>query len=164
MSYSNSNTYSFSVADIEKVVRPVTADFVMIANSSGGTTEEKARMWAHDVSLLAKNDYLTWVDITLFSGDEEKKAVRFTVNRASGALTMSRPGGVLWPKVPNPRLRILVQHNSNYDAAAEKDMRPHLEINWTSTSESADHTSLSSTTGRDYSSNGYAIQRTDYSK
>ena len=46
------------VADIETVVRRFKADLVMIAQSTGAFTEAKARDYAHDVEVLAKEGYL----------------------------------------------------------------------------------------------------------
>jgi hypothetical protein len=67
-----SETYSYTTADVETVARRFTADLVMIAQSSGAITEEKAREYAHDVEALAKNGFLDKVDITLLSGTVEK--------------------------------------------------------------------------------------------
>ena len=49
MSYTYAATETYSVADIEVVMRRVTADLVMIASSTGAITEEKARSWGHDI-------------------------------------------------------------------------------------------------------------------
>ncbi len=108
MSQTYSATETYSVADVEVVMRRVTADLVMIASSSGAVTEEKARDWGHDIEALAKNGYLRMVDLTLMSNGVEQKATRFEVNTEAGDFTMSRPGGVLWPKEPNQYLRIVL--------------------------------------------------------
>ena len=47
------DTETYSVADIEIVMRRFAADIVMIATSSAAITEGKARDYAHDVELLA---------------------------------------------------------------------------------------------------------------
>lgn len=163
MSATFSATETHSVADVEIVMRRVTADLVMIAASTGAITEEKARSWAHDIELLSKNGYLRMVDLTLFSNGIEQKATSFTVNTASGELTMSRPGGVMWPKVPNPDLRIVLFHTSAYDAAAEEKMKSKLNVSWSPTKVDTSHLSLKSNAARDYVSNGYGMQRKDYS-
>jgi hypothetical protein len=61
MSQTHSATRTYSVADIEVVMRRVTADLIMIASSTGAVTEAKALDWAHDVELLTKNGYLKMV-------------------------------------------------------------------------------------------------------
>ena len=84
--------YSYTVTDIETVVRRFTADIVMIAQSSGAITEAKARAYAHDVEALAKKNYLEKVDLTLFSGEIEICATQYVVDTSVGDLAMSRPG------------------------------------------------------------------------
>jgi hypothetical protein len=54
MTYTVSETYSYTISDIEKVVRRFTADLVMIAQSSGTITEAQAREYARDIERLAK--------------------------------------------------------------------------------------------------------------
>src|ERR1043166_3174930 len=101
-------TVSYTYLDIEKVVRRFNADIVMIAQSSGAVTEATARSYAHDVELLAKEGYLRQVDVTLLSGSVEVNACTYSVNSEAVSLSMSRPGGVNWPRVTNPFLRIVL--------------------------------------------------------
>jgi hypothetical protein len=164
MSYTVANTcsYSYTVTDIETVVRRFTADIVMIAQSSGAITEAKARDYAHDVEALAKKDYLKKVDLTLFSGAIEIRATQYVVDTSAGELTMSRPGGVMWPRVTNPYLRIVLTHTDDYDDAAREAMKGKLRIGWSPTAADTSHTSLTQASGRNYVSNGWGMQRKDY--
>lgn len=165
MSYSNTatTTETYSVVDIENVMRRVTADFVMIASSTGAVSEQEARDWAHDVEVLAKKGYLRMVDLTLLSYGVEKRATQYTVNTESGELTMSRPGGVLWPKVPGATLRIILSYTKEYDADAKEKIKKQLKYGWTPTNADTLHRSLTVGQGRDYSSNAYGVQRKDFS-
>jgi hypothetical protein len=165
MSYSHTTTETYTVADIETVARRFTADLVMIAQSSGAIEEAKARDYAHDVEQLAKKGYLRSVDLTLLtggSGGTEVKATTFTVNTIAGGLTMSRPGGVLWPRVANPYLRIVLFYTSAYTDAARENMRSKLRIGWVPSSADTSHSTLKGVGGRDYASNGYGFQRLDF--
>ena len=162
MSYTATDTDTYSVADVEVVVRRFTADIVMMAQSSRGITEAKAREYAYDVEALAKEGYLSSVDLTLLSGTTEIRAARYSVNTASGALETSRPGGVMWQQVPEPHLRILLFYNSAYTDIARQKMAGRLKINWTSTDADYSHAGLAHTGGRDYASNGFGMQRKDY--
>jgi hypothetical protein len=54
VSSTTTNTETYSTTDIEIVLRRVTADLVMIASSTRGWTEERAREIAHDVELRGK--------------------------------------------------------------------------------------------------------------
>jgi hypothetical protein len=158
-------TNTYTAADIENVVRRVTADLRMIAQSSGAITEAQATQYGEDIELLAKKGYLYSVDVTLLSGGEfgvEEKAVRYTVNTSAGDLTSSRPGGTLWPHVTNPYLRIVLSYTLSYDAAAKAALHPKLNISWIPTNADIRHSSLTQNGGRDYASNAWAMQRMDY--
>jgi hypothetical protein len=134
MSSTVTATYTYTTADVETVVRRFTADIVMMAQSSGAITEAKAREYAHDVEALAKKGYLAKVDLTLLSGTTEVRATQYLVSTAAGDLTMSRPGGVLWPRVASPDFRIILSYT---DAT------------------------LVASASRDYASNGWGMQRKD---
>lgn len=164
MSYTAAETVTetYTVVDIENVMRRFTADLVMIAQSSGAISEDKAREYAHDAELLAKKGYLSQVDLTLFSGSVEQRATQYTVNTASGDLTMSRPGGVMWPKVADPFLRIILSHTAAYTSEARENMKSKLKINWTSTTADTNHSGLKFSGARDYASNGWGVQRKDF--
>jgi hypothetical protein len=158
-------TNTYTAADIENVVRRVTADLKMIAQSSGAITEADAKAYGEDIELLAKKGYLYSVDVTLLRGGQfgvEEKAVRYTVNTSAGDLTSSRPGGTLWPRVTNPFLRIVLSYTLSYDAAAKAALQPKLNISWTPTSADISHSSLTQNGARDYASNAWAMQRKDY--
>jgi hypothetical protein len=162
MTYTETATDTYTTVDIENVVRRFLADIVMIAQSSAAITEAKARDYAHDVEALAKNGYLKSVDLTLSDGGREVVATQYTVNTTSGELTMSRPGGVRWPKVANPDFRIVLYYTKAYDDAARAWMKNKLNIGWTSTDADTSHASLQQSGGRDYASNGWGMQRQDF--
>jgi Bacterial HORMA domain family 1 len=157
-----SASQTYTVADIEEVVLNLKADLVMIADSTQGWTPEKARDYAHDVAVLAKAGYLKYVDVTLLSNSVEMKAVRFDVDTEAGSLTTSRPGGVLWPKVANPYLRIILGYTSDYTDTARDATKGKLKIGWTPTSDDTSHSSLTTSGGRNYASNSYGMQRKDW--
>lgn len=166
MSYTATATASetYSVVDIETVMRRVLSDLLMIASSSGSITEATAREYAHDIELLAKNGYLRAADVTLISSSGlELRAVRYEVNTAASALSMSRPGGVLWPRVNGAWLRIILYYTDRYTDDARSEMAGRLRIGWVPTNADTSHAGLSSNSGRDYASNGYGMQRKDYS-
>jgi len=163
MSYSSTSTETYSVTDIQTVMRRVTTDIVMIASSTAAITEEKARECGHDIEVLAKNGYLKAVDLTLFSSNIEVKAVRYDVNTESGALTTSRPGGVLWPQVNQPFLQIILMYTKEYNDQARTKMKGKLRVSWSPCNADTSHSTLNSSSGRNYVSNAYGMQRKDFS-
>jgi hypothetical protein len=111
---------------------------------------------------LAKKEYLEKIDLTLFSGPFEVRATQYVIGTSAGGLTMSRPGGVMWPRVVNTYLRIVLTHTDAYDAAARAAMKGRLRINWTPTNADTSHSSLTQAGGRSYVSNGWGMRRKDY--
>ncbi len=162
MSQTRTATGSYTFSDVEKVVRRVTTDLVMIADGSGSITADEARDYGHDIELLAKEGYLRKVDVTLLSSGTEVRATCYDVNTDSGSLTCSRPGGVLWPRVLSPFLRIVLYYTDGYDDDARQTMRSKLNISWTPTNADTSHSRLKSIGARDYASNSYGMQRKDW--
>ena len=155
-------TQTYTYVDIEKVMRRVKADLVMIASSSGAITETEAIKYAHDIEYLAQRGYLRSVDVTLFSCGIEVKASRYDVSTAAGDLSMSKPGGVLWPRVSQPYLRIVLYYTAAYTDEARSSAARQLKLSWGPTNADTSHAILRSTGNRDYASGGYGMQRKDY--
>ena len=162
MTQTRTASATFTVLDIEKVVRRVKADLLMIADSTGGWTPEKAGHYAHDIEILAKAGYLEYADVTLFSNGIEVKATRFDVDTDAGGLTCARPGGVLWPRVAGPYLRMVLGYSSTYTADARAVFKSQLKIDWSPTDADTSHSSLNRAGGRDYASNAFGMPRKDW--
>ncbi|MEQ1759300.1 MAG: hypothetical protein ABL986_13335 [Vicinamibacterales bacterium] len=157
-----STSHTYTTADIATVVRRFGSDIVMMAQSSAAITEARARDYAHDVEVLAKSGYLKSVDLTLFSGTTEVRATQYVVSTAAGELSMSRPGGVMWPRVVNPDFRIVLIYTDAYTALAREATKGRLKIGWTPTNADTSHPTLAASGGRDYASNGWGMQRKDF--
>jgi hypothetical protein len=157
-----SESYTYTTLDIEVVARRFTADIVMMAQSSAAITEAKAREYAHDVEALAKEGYLKKVDLTLLSGTIEIRATQYVVSTAAGDLIMSRPGGVMWPRVANPDFRIVLYYTEEYTQTARATMKNKLKIGWVPTDADTSHSTLKVSSNRDYASNAWGMQRKDF--
>ena len=150
-------THTYTESDIETVFRRFKADLLMIAQSSGALSEVEALNYAHDLQVFAKASVLEFVDLTLLDGTSEVEAARYTVD-ASGDLSTSRPGGVMWPKVSNPRFRVVIRRTGGYS----DDLKRQLKLSWQATNEDVSHFGLAEVGSREYSSNGWALRRQDY--
>lgn len=159
---SSTKTFTFTHEDVAKVVRRFTSDLRMIAESSKSMTEAEAAKYGHDVEYLAQRGYLKMVDVTLLSAGAEVKAVQYVVQVGSNDLTPSKPGGVLWPEVSQPFLRIILSYTNDYTAAVKEKTLPSLKIGWVLTDASTAHVSLKESGGRDYSSNAFGVTRKDF--
>ena len=162
MSQTRTASATYTTTDIENVVRCIRADLAMIADSTKAWTPLEAADYAYDIEVLAKAGYLAWVDLTLLQHGIELKAVRFDVDIDVGALTTSRPGGVLWPCVSKANLRIIIGYTDAYTREAREATRKKLKIGWTTSYDDTSHSRLNSSGGRNYVSNTYGMQRKDW--
>ena len=159
-------TETYTVSDIEKVMRNLKTDLIMIADSTKAITRSQAADYASDFEALSKKGYLEFVDLTLFSAGTEVNAARYTVDTEAGGLVASRPGGVLWPSVASPFLQIVIAYTDNFHKLTneeKKATRDQLKIHWTPSYANISHSSLQSIEGRNYVSNSYGVSRKDYS-
>lgn len=161
--YSSTGTTTYTVADVEKVMRSIMADLMMIADSTRAMTEDVAKDYVHDIELLAKNGYLTAVDVTLISADGKELVAAEFQFQTEGAAGTERPGGVLWPRTPDGQIRIVINTTEAYIAESEKVSKLPMKISWGLSSADTGHSSLSSSGGRGYSSNGFGANRKDFS-
>jgi hypothetical protein len=162
MSQTRTASATYTVVDVENVVRRTKADLVMIGDSTGAWTPSEATNYAHDIEVLAKGGYLAWVDVTLLYNGVEVKAVRFEVDTNAGSLTTSRPGGVLWPRVSGGYLRVIVGYTDAYTATAREATKSKMKLGWGPSNADTSHANLNSSGGRNYVSNAYAMQRKDW--
>jgi hypothetical protein len=162
--YSATRTSSYSVTDVRDVFRRFTTDLKMMASSSGTMSEQTAGEYGNDVEVFATEGYLTAVDVTLIDAlGTEVRAARYEVDEDTGLITSSRPGGVLWPKTPGGRIRIVLFHTKSLTDAAMTSLQKHLKRNWVDSITDTSHAQLKSAGGRDYASNGYGLHRKDWS-
>jgi hypothetical protein len=154
-------TQTYTTADVEFVFKRFRADIIMIADSTGALTRSEAEDYAHDAEYLAVRGYLEKVDITLLSNGVEQRAAVYRPNEQAGDGASSRPGGVLWPRVPNPSHRVLIWYTKTYTSEIKTQTQKHLKIPWITSNVDASHAALSKTGSRSYSSNGYGLDRED---
>lgn len=158
-----SSTTTYTVADVEKVMRSVKADLIIIATTTKAMTEQDAANYAHDIEILAKNNYLEYADVTLMNGTFEVRAIKYEF-QPEGATGSERPGGVTWPLTPKDNggwIRIHLRYTNS--SSAEKREKLPLKISWVPASTDTSHKDLKSSVGRGYSSNGFGTNRKDFS-
>jgi len=156
--YTSTSTYT--VADVEEVMRSVKADLIMIAESTQAMTEQNAINYAHDIEALAKKNYLEVADVTLMNGSTEVRAIKYQF-QSEGATGSARPGGVLWPLTPDGWIRINLRYTTL--GTPEKRAELSLKISWVPSKTDTSHKALSSSAERGYSSNGFGTNREDFS-
>ncbi|WP_186067550.1 hypothetical protein [Burkholderia gladioli] len=157
-------TYTHTVADIEKVFRRFSADIKMIAESTGAMTLEKAEQYGHDIQFLAARGYIKWIDVTLMSNSTEICAVKYTVVTGQSDMSSDRPGGVAWSRVSGGRIRVTISHTSDYTDAIASTLADKLKISWSESTADLSHKTLTTDASRQYSSKDYGLTRQGFSR
>jgi hypothetical protein len=159
--YSSTSTYT--VADVEKVMRSVKADLIMIAGTTKAMTEDDAANYAHDIEVLVKENHLKYADVTLMNGAYEVRAIKYEF-QSEGATGTERPGGVLWPLTPKDKGGQIRIHLQCTDSSSPEEIGAlPLKFSWVPSSNDISHKDLTSSAGRGYSSNGFGTSRKDFS-
>src|ERR1700683_5056821 len=115
MSYSESLTQTYTVADIGKVLDCVAADLDMNSQSTGLLTREQVKNYAADVKAMAQMGYLLEANIVLKdSSGEVLRAAKYEVSTDASTLTAQRPGNNLWPRTPSGNLNMVVQYSKKW--------------------------------------------------
>jgi hypothetical protein len=165
MTGSSTHTSTYSVADVETVMRRFRADLSMIAESSGTWSKTEVNNYVSDIEAIAKEGYLSFVDITLLKGNEEVNAVRYEVNTNATDLNPSRFGGVLWTRVDPRRLRLVVGYSQKWEALnieTQTAFKNRLKISWGPCQDDISHNKLSTNSTRNFVSNSYGLARKDF--
>lgn len=155
-------TETYSTTDVQNAVRRFHADLKMIADSSGAISSEGVAKYVHDIELLAMKGYLAYVDITLLNLGREVRAARYTVDTDAGGLASSRPGNAIWPRVTDPKLRVVISYTSKFDNEARQLLSGKLNLTWTTNHDDTSHASLNDDGGRNYISGSYGLKRKDW--
>jgi hypothetical protein len=165
MTATTTETYTYTDTDVEEVVqRLFLADLKMIASSTRAKSEKWAADTASDIEVFCKHGLLAFVDVTLFDGPAEVKAVKYTVNPNSGELKSSAPGGVLWPRnLANPDLAVTLGFRTARAAEVASNLTG-LRVAWVPNKRDTSHPSLNASGGRDLVSGGFGFLRKDYSR
>lgn len=165
MTSTSTASETYSTVDIEIVMRRLGADFKMIAESTGAISLQKAADYQADIQLLTKDGCLNWVDVTLLDASTEVQAVRYIVSESASSFTNQRPGGVLWPRVRNPYLRVVLGPSAKWNTIVSAGrLSGTLRCSWVDSSDDTSHAALSRNGGRSYASNAFGLVREDYSR
>jgi Bacterial HORMA domain family 1 len=166
MSYSESVTETYSVADIGKVIDCVAADLDMNSQSTGLLTRDQVKNYAADVKALAQKGYLVAANIVLHDPSGEPiRAAKYEVSTDASTLTAQRPGNNRWPRTPSGELSIVVQYSQkwrNLTDAQRAAFKQTLTTGWTTSSTDLSFPSLTRSADRNYVSNGWGVTKSVY--
>lgn len=163
-------TTTYTIADIRKVLDNFAADFFMMAQATGLRSAENVRATVSDLKAFAEAAYLVEVKIFLLDKDGNKlRAAVYKVSESAAGWQTSRPGDNLWPRISDGALWIVATLNDNWwgkqDAGKEAFKKDRgLNGSWGITDKDATVTGLASSAGQRYESNGYGLARTNYTR
>ena len=151
-------TQTYTRTDIRKVFEKFQADLQMLAIRTQAMELDHARKCGDDVCLMAQEECLTHVHIQLL--DLYGNLVRvhlYTVYKdiLSGP---QRPGGNVWPCLPNGSLCVLVTPSDQHKLDKLK-YSGELKLDWGPSSLSTNYSGMRNDSGRLYGSNSYGLQR-----
>jgi len=162
----------FPQQDVQNVVERMMHDLKLITDheeirSMYQITEAQIAQCCHDIKILAEGGYLQFVDICLLNHDRkqehrvEQKAYRFEMNAAGKKVKTNRPNSIFISQndKSQPALRIVLKYTAHYTRDAQIDLESKLFAGWKAAYCDTSHNPLRADIDRDYSCNGYAIQR-----
>ena len=166
MSYTESLTQSYTVADIGKVIDCLAADLDMNAQSTKLLTREQVKAYAADVKAMAQSGYLLEANIVLYdSSGEPIRAAKYEVSTDGSLLKMQRPGNNLWPQTPGGELAVVVRYSQKWQALTDAQraaFKQTLSPGWTTSNTDLSFPRLTRSVDRTYVSNGWGVTKSIY--
>jgi Bacterial HORMA domain family 1 len=166
MSYTDSLTQTYTIADIGKVIDCFAADLDMTSQSTGLLNRDLVKKYAADVKAMAQNGYLLEANIVLKNAvGNVIHAAKYEVNTNAASLTASRPGNNRWPATPGGELSIVLQNSKKWSDLTESQksaFNQTLNTSWVASSVDLTFPALSRTADRNYVSNGWGVLKSVY--
>jgi len=163
MSFTESQTVTYTIADIGKVIDCFGADLDMTSQSTGLLTRELVKRYAADVKAMAQSGYLLEANIVLRnSAGAVIRAAKYEVSTDASSLTSSRPGNSRWPSTPAGELSVVVRNSQKWRALTDPQrefFRKNLSTNWSASSTDLSFPALTRSVDRSYISNGWGVTK-----
>lgn len=163
MSFAVTQTQTYTIADIAKVIDCVAADLDMMAQSTGLLSWEMARRSADDVKLMAQKGYLIEANIVLENAlGNVIRAAKYEVATDASTLTAQRPGNNLWPRTPGGQLYVVVRYSRRWrdlTDAMRAAFSQTLSTIWSPSNTDLSFPSLTRSSDRSYFSNGWGVTK-----
>jgi len=155
-------TRTYTKTDIQKVFECFDADLHMLAMNTGRMSSSHADEVVHDVLLLAEADCLSEVHIQLSDAYGKRlKSHKYSVQKNT-VRSSDRPGANQWPRVHGSRLNVILVY-SDASKAQQIKRSGNLMLPWSASSASTTYSDMSPSGEKQFSSNGYGLQRTSFS-
>lgn len=166
MTYAETITQTFTIADIGKVIDCLAADLDMNAQSTRLLTREQVKAYAADVKAMAQKGYLLEANIVLHdSSGEPIRAAKYEVSTDGSLLKMQRPGNNLWPQTPGGELAVVVRYSQKWrdlTDAQRAAFKQTLSTGWSTSNTDLSFPKLNRSVDRTYVSNGWGMTKSIY--
>lgn len=163
-------TTTYTVADIRKVVDKFAADFSMMAQATGLRDRDNVAQVVSDLKIFAENGYLEKVNLILrdSSGTQIRAAV-YKVSEAAAGWKSDRPGNNLWPRTPGGALDVVATITADWSKKTEAEKKAFITQNkmfgtWPESSEDTSFIGMTKSSGQQYQSNAYGWERTNFTR
>jgi len=164
MTYSESLTQTYTIADIGKVIDCFATDLDMTSQSTGLLNRDLVRKYAADVKAKAQKGYLLEANIVLRDAvGNVIRAAKYEVNTDAGSLVASRPGNNRWPATSGGELSIVLRNSQKWHDLTDSQrtlFNESLNINWVPSNTDLSFPSLTRYADRSYVSNGWGVTKT----
>jgi D-tyrosyl-tRNA(Tyr) deacylase len=163
MMYTETQSQTFTIADIGKVIDCFAADLDMNAQSTGLLTRDLVKRYAADVKTMAQKGYLLEANVVLRdAAGKMVRAAKYEVSTDASSLTAHRPGNNLWPHTLGGDLTVVVQYSKKWRDLTDSQrtaFRQTLSTTWSSSSTDLSFPSLTRSADRNYVSNGWGVTK-----
>jgi hypothetical protein len=168
MSTTGTQTQTYTVVDIRKVIDHFAADFTMISQATGLWSPASVDATVSDLKQFAEAGYLTQVNLILKNkAGTVIQASVFKISNAAVGWRSERPGNNLWPHTPDGTLKLIADLNPKWWAMQQTERESFLVSHsliskWPVSNEDTSFASLTSSSGQRYASNGYGMERQNF--
>jgi hypothetical protein len=166
MSYSETLTRTYTIADVGKVIDCFAADLDMTSQSTGLLTRDLVKQYASDVKAKAQKGYLLQANIVLKdAAGNVIRAAKYEVSTDAASLTASRPGNNRWPATPDGELTVVLRNSQKWHDLTDAQravFNETLSISWVSSNTDLSFPALTRFTDRNYVSNGWGMTKSVY--
>lgn len=161
-------TRTYTLADIRRVLADFAADFAMIGQATGLRSRESVAETVGDLVGFAGAGYLLAVDVILWDAAGRKvRAAKYTVSTSAIGWMTQRPGNNLWPRTPGGQLQVIATLSNDWWALGEAERaevraRWGIAGAWPPTTTDTSHRGMTAAVDRRYASNGFGVEKTVY--
>ncbi len=161
-------TTTYTVTDVRRVLASFAADFAMIAQATGLRSRDNVAAIVADLRAFAEAGYLIGAHLILWDAAGKKlRAAQYTASTSAVGWANQQPGNNLWPRTPGGNLQVIGTLSGDWwalDETAKARVREAWGIAyaWGYTDTDTSHRGMTAETDRRYASNGYGLERVTY--